>query len=185
MRATVVGLDPGFRNCGFAQIKLGSEEGIDKIELVQLGVITTQASDKKLNVMQCSDNVRCTRELYGELKEVLKDAHIVCAESMSFPRNSSSAAKVAMCWGVIIALAERYGAVMLQRSPQEVKCAIVGRKSAGKEQVQEVLDRHFRKAQALLKLVPAGRQEHAYDALAAAVSCLRSDEVRLLTSRLE
>lgn len=59
----------------------------------------------------------------------------ICAESMSFPRFASAAAKMAMAWGGLVTT--WYAPPICQASPQEIKRALCGRADASKLDVEQ------------------------------------------------
>jgi crossover junction endodeoxyribonuclease RuvC len=174
----VLGVDPGFASLGYALLRLGTQTET----LVAAGVVRTQASDKKRKVLAADDNARRCREIARDLV-ALFDEHtplVICAESMSFPRNAATAAKMAMTWGALITIGHTRGAPIVQASPQEVKLALTRTKSASKEQVAAAVSKRYRNAPKLINVLPSTLHEHAYDAVASAVACLDSDAVRFL-----
>lgn len=197
-RPLILALDPGFAFLGYALLELlpdGSED------VLALGVVRTSPSNKKRKVLSADDNVRRCREISVKLSNLMngllpkkgngidtllpiRSVRIVAAEAMSFPRNSSSAAKMAMTWGLIIGEVESANLPLLQASPQEVKVALTGKKDASKSDVEKAVLRRYasssRKLQRFLADVPEKQREHAWDALAAGVACLNSDQVRLI-----
>lgn len=193
----ILGIDPGFASLGFAVLRLEAAGP----EVVTLGVVRTKKSDKKQRVLAADDNIRRCREIArpldslmtfgtsGYVPRALRDpgddraVRLVCAEKMSFPRNASAAAKMAMSWGMIVANLEHYGLPLLQASPQDVKRRVTGSASASKEEVQAALKKRFgRGLGRMVKALPEGEHEHAFDALASAVACLDSEEGRLVAS---
>lgn len=196
MSTTIIGIDPGFASCGYAIIDIGPST--KEAMVASLGVLRTKVSDKKQKVLASHDNVRRGRELVRPLRDLmlsgrilaekdlfapaaLKPVGLVCAESMSFPRSASAAAKVAITWGLIIALLDQFDLPLLQASPQQVKRAVVGSASASKDEVKDALCKRFgRGLHRMVKAIPASEHEHCFDALASAVACLDTDEVRML-----
>lgn len=168
----VLGIDPGFASCGYALIHVGTTGET----VVELGVLRTEKSAAKRQVLATDDNVRRTRELARPLTELVQRADVVCAESMSFPRNASAAGKMCLCWGLLVGLVFARDLPLLEASPQEIKKRICGRRDASKEELERELVRRY---EPLPPEVPASLREHAYDALGAAVACLDSDVIRL------
>jgi len=181
----VLGIDPGFKNVGYALVRLcrSSEE------IVRMGVIRTDKSSKKQRVLASDDNVRRTREIALELLAQLgvgpgnlSDTMVkgLAAESMSFPRNASAAAKMAMSWGVIGCLAALMDLPLVQSSPQAIKKCLCGTRDASKEEVQASLDaRYGGVLRERLGKVPRSLLEHPYDALGSVVAGLDSDTFRM------
>jgi crossover junction endodeoxyribonuclease RuvC len=186
----VLGIDPGFASIGWSVVRIDATGE----HLVDLGVIRTEKSAAKRNVRASEDNLERAKEIAQEIQDLIGKYRIqlVCAETMSYPRNSSAAAKMAMCWGVMAAIAQQHKIPIAQATPQEVKKAVTGRKDASKEEVQEAVRGLFPALQGgeakhggpyILRAVPRSLWEHPYDATAAVVAC-RESEVFLLARRM-
>jgi crossover junction endodeoxyribonuclease RuvC len=182
----IMGIDPGFAACGWALVRLRPTAE----EVLGLGVIETEKSDKKRQVRASDDNLRRARELTSELQVVLEQrggerVAVLAAEAQSWPRNAGAVAKVGIAWGVVAALATIHSVSVVQASPQEVKKAICGRKDASKEAIAEAMlswaaPRGAADAIRAMRAEVAGaKHEHAWDALAAVVTCLDSELVRM------
>lgn len=183
MSILVMGVDPGFANTGWALLELdGGVYGATPEKLVAMGLIETEKSSKKQKVLSADDNYRRAREISKAVRKLTRPT-VICAESMSFPRNASAAAKVAMTWGILADFCEAEDVPMLMTSPKELKKAICEDASASKETIQAALRVRYKDLPIeLLKAagIPPSSQEHPYDALAAAVACLDSESLRLL-----
>jgi Holliday junction resolvasome RuvABC endonuclease subunit len=177
-KPVLVGIDPGFASVGLAVVELRASND----HVVAVKVLRTEKSSAKKNLLASDDNLRRAREISCELRKVLfsDDYQVVgiCAESMSFPRNASAAAKVAMTWGILAALAQ--DTPIFQCSPQELKFRVVGSKTASKEDVQAALLQRFGADVAKLLDAPPSQHEHAYDALGAVVACGDADQIRMV-----
>jgi crossover junction endodeoxyribonuclease RuvC len=178
----VLGLDPGFASIGYAHVLLETSSE----NPVRMGVFETEKSSKKRHVLASDDNVRRAREIAVFLNELLtKGPHgpvrAICAETMSFPRSSSVAAKMAMSWGIISALSSLLDIPILQATPMELKLRVTGSKVADKEAVQRALETRYGKAKldTLCEGLAGGKLEHPYDALGAVVACRDSELLRL------
>lgn len=173
-----LGLDPGFACLGYAVVELTGTT----ISVKTLGIIRTEKSDKKRKVLASDDNLRRARELVRAFHPIAEGTVAICAEAMSFPRNSSAAAKVAMCWGVVACLSELMDVPIVQVSPKELKRAVCGNATASKEEVAKALDQRFGRtfAEELVgKGVAPSFHEHPYDALGAVVASLESEVLRM------
>jgi len=174
----ILGVDPGFASFGYSMVHL-----LPSIEEVMLtDVIRTQKSPKKLNVKAADDNFRRSQAIAAVLHEVVKKWQpvAIAAEAMSFPRNASAAAKVAMAWGILSDICYVYQLPMVQATPQEIKKALCDNKSATKSDIQRALeDRYPNQFLRFTQTVPAGQWEHGFDAAGAVVTCLDSDVVRM------
>jgi len=176
--ACVIGVDPGFANFGYGVMFLGT--GVEWI--TEVSVIRTQKTNKKQNVKAAADNFRRAQEISKAFHKVVnkvKPAAIV-AETMSFPRNASVAAKMAMAFGVLADICYVYDLPMVQATPQEIKKYLCDNKSATKEAVQEaLLGRYPGQFDAFMKVVPRSKWEHGFDSIGAILTSLDSDVVRM------
>jgi len=174
----LLGIDPGFAAVGYALVELLPVG--ERVE--ELGVLLTEKSGKVRAVRASDDNVRRGREidfgLWSVASSSMRSVVAICAESMSFPRHAGNAAKMAMCWGVIVGISARLGIPIVQASPQEVKKAVVGKKDASKEEVQAALKARYPCPATSVPFTKT-RIEHPFDALGAVVACLDSEVVRL------
>lgn len=172
--ARILGLDPGFATLGIARVRLGpSGEPLE----VGASAFTTEPSAKKLEVRAASDNVRRMREIYRklDLEVAAWVPEVICCEAQSWPRNAGAATKIGMAWGVIVAVAEQYDIPIVQATPQDVKVAVAGKKTASKDDVIGAVER----------LCPDLRWpdrkalwEHAADAISVVLACRSSETVR-------
>lgn len=178
----VLGLDPGFASIGYALVLLGPSGE----RPVRMGVFETEKSSKKRAVLAADDNVRRAREISVFLHDILtKGPHgpvrAICAETMSFPRSSSVAAKMAMCWGVVSSLSAMLDIPVLQVTPMGIKLAVTGKKTSSKEEVQAAVQARFGdEIRALCATLPNSKLEHPYDAFGAVLACRESEVFRLL-----
>lgn len=192
----VLGLDPGFASCGYAEIVLAPRERSEmKTSVERLGVLRTQKSAKKKSMLVADDNTRRARELSALLGMMIGDSDIVCAESLSHPRVKrangqwtiavATSCQNSMTWGVVVALAQHERKPLLQASPQEIRKRIGLEKKASKNDISDAMLKLFGEPalMELLSSVTSSQRVHAFDALAAAVACLDTDEIRLLLAR--
>jgi Holliday junction resolvasome RuvABC endonuclease subunit len=173
----VLGLDPGFASFGVAVVELLP----DGERVLALEVLRTSKDQAKRHTLASDDNLRRAGELYRGLSMLMLSLRpaALAAESMSFPRSSSVAGKMCLSWGVVAALAGQFCLPLVQASPQTIKGAVVGDKSASKVDVESALLRRYGNGIEDLVHVSEGQHEHAFDALAAVVACLDSDVMRM------
>ena len=176
----LIGVDPGFASFGFGVVRLLP----DTEEVVEMGVIRTKKSSLKQRTLAADDNVRRCREIASAMLQLVKiyDPVAICGESMSYPRNASAAAKVAMTWGIVCTIAEENSLPVFQASPQKIKSKLTGTQKASKSQVQDALRELYPVTDfdRLLEKFPMGEHEHPWDALASVVTCLDAEPVRLV-----
>jgi Holliday junction resolvasome RuvABC endonuclease subunit len=194
MPVTVLGLDPGFSTVGWALVQLFPKEE----KVVAMGLLRTEKSAKVRTVRASDDNLRRAGELSKALRALVGEngtqVTAVCAETMSFPRNAGSAAKMSLGWGVIACLATLAEVPVFQASPAEIKKVmglaglVTGKteaermkaKALSKKEVQKRLrERYGEHLNDLVKGIPASLQEHPYDALAAVVACLDAEGLKM------
>jgi len=179
----ILGLDPGFSSLGYAMTTWED----DRLRPLKIGVIHTKKANKKTHVLACEDNFERSRELAVALRRLISGQRIiaVCAEAMSFPRQASVAAKVAMCWGVLADITVTESLALVQPTPQRVKKALCGKITASKEEVQDAVvaygwtpeDRAALIAQ--IAALNKGDREHAVDALAVIITSADGEVLRL------
>lgn len=165
----ILGVDPGFASLGLAAVELT----LQTCAPLAAWVVHTEPSARKQAVRASEDNVRRCGELATALEAAVTrwSPVALAAETMSWPRNAGSAAKVALCWGVLVAVAHRHGLPLVQASPQDVKRALLGTKTASKEEMIAEVERRW---PGLELSTQATLQEHAADAVAVVVACLDS-----------
>lgn len=187
----VLGLDPGFASIGICVVAVGPNPQDDRP--VKMDVFRTSKSNAKRKVLASEDNFSRAKEIAVWLQALITryNIQLICAETMSFPRSSSVAAKMAMCWGVIASISAREKIPVTQASPQEIKKLLCQNKAASKEDVQASLNLLFRtdlvgpQSLPVKSAIPGSQLEHPYDALAAVVACRESEVVLLLRRMVE
>jgi crossover junction endodeoxyribonuclease RuvC len=116
--------------------------------------------------------------LAGDLEALLADLapEVVVVERVLFQVNARTAMSVGQASGLALAAAARAGIPVAQYSPNEVKLAVAGYGSAGKEQVQAMVA-------TLLGLDERPRPADRADALALAITHLAGAGLRQAASR--
>jgi crossover junction endodeoxyribonuclease RuvC len=196
--AIILGLDPGFSNVGWAIAEVSASGYITPYAM---GVFETEKSDKKKNVLATDDNFRRSREIARFLADLIENEthgykdddkvpdlrpELIAAESMSFPRNSSVAAKMAYSWGILASISETRNLPVVQVTPQALKKALTGNKSAEKADIAAAMNVLFGLAYLEgigLGKIPKSKREHPYDALGAIVACKDAELVRVLRGK--
>lgn len=175
----ILGIDPGFRHIGYSICGL-TETG----ELIpkKMGVIVSNPP-KNSTETKSKQNLDRIRFIHDELNRIIEknNIRVICVESMSFPRNASAAAKMAMCWGTIGSLAEIHNLEVHQASPQKIKRHITKLNKASKKEVEDALNAKFKRIEGIVSILPdiasgitPSLQNHAYDSLAATVTLVES-----------
>lgn len=147
----VLGIDPGLTRCGYGAV---AREGAS-LRAVAAGVLRTEpGTDVAGRLAELQAGVRAL------LAELAPDA--VAVERLFFQSNVRTAMSVGQASGVVLAEAASAGCAVVQYTPNEVKSAVTGSGTAGKEQVQRMV-------QSLLGLSETPRPPDAADALALAL----------------
>jgi crossover junction endodeoxyribonuclease RuvC len=160
-----LGVDPGLSRCGYGAVRS------DKSGLVPIayGHLTTSA-DLPLAVRLGA--------LWSDLERLLQDLHpdVMVVERVLFQVNARTAMSVGQASGLALAAAARAGCPVVEYSPNEVKLAVAGYGSAGKQQVQAMV-------QMLLGLDERPSPADRADALALAICHLSGSNLRAAADR--
>lgn len=176
-----LGVDPGLASCGVCVMQIEKTREV----VYETQVIVTEQSDKKLKVLAADDTFRRAREVAAVLRELVarRGVRLIAAESMSFPRSASAAAKMATVWGVLASISSEFSIPVIQTSPQNVKKVVCGSKQASKKEVQRAIEQRYPgQFEDFKACFPATRYEHGFDAAAVLVSCLDGEIVRMARS---
>jgi crossover junction endodeoxyribonuclease RuvC len=152
----VMGIDPGLSRCGYGAVRQEKGEPVAVVS----GVITTPPSNPLAE--RLAELLRELRLLFSRLSP-----DVVVVERVLFQANARTAMSVGQASGLALAAAAEAGISVAQYSPNEVKQAVTGWGSAGKEQVQRMV-------QVLLDLPEKPSPPDRADALALALCHLAS-----------
>lgn len=178
----VMGVDPGFASLGWVVVDP------EALELLACGVFRTEShrsTSKK--VLAADDNFRRAKEIAAWFDDKrFANVRLVCAESMSFPRNASTSSKLGLCWGVLAAICYVRRIPVTQLSPQKIKKKVTGHNNAKDALLNEALETAYPGATKMIETaIPATtQQQHAYDALGAVHAARDSELFVLLRGRL-
>ena len=148
----VLGIDPGLTRCGYAVV---DGRGPSAATAAALGVIRTPSGDELPHRLA---------SLRAELVDLLREHQpdVVAVERVFFQVNVRTAMSVGQASGLALCEAAAAGCEVVQDTPNEVKDAVAGYGSAGKEQVAKMV-------QARLRLSAPPRPADAADAAALAL----------------
>lgn len=178
MPTRVLGVDPGFASLGYAVVDL---DDVSETPLC-MGVVETKKNNRKQKVLACEDNFVRAQELIRQVHALVTsyDVKAICAEAMSFPRNASTAAKMALAWGAMAALCDYESMPMVQATPQQIKKVVASKRTASKTDIQDALVNRYPEVDRMLDNLAKTKREHAADALGAVVAALDSDVIRMV-----
>ena len=159
----ILGIDPGIGICGFGLIETTSRANAKALDF---GAVTTKVDAPMAERL---------KELYESLSQVFKETkpEVVAIEKLFFSKNITTGIAVAEARGVILLVAEQFGAKIREYTPNEIKKALTGYGSATKTQMEEMVKIH-------LGLEKKPKPDDAADALAAAITCsflYREDDI--------
>ncbi len=185
MRPHVLAVDMGFAALGYSIIRIGPTELDD--EIMELGVFTTKLSPAKRRAFVADDNIRRTAEVFEFLHGLLVGAYkprAVAAESFSYHKGIKASAKMGLAWGALVSAVTLLKRPFLDTSPQDVKLAATGKKTATKEEVQDGVRNRFPSRPSVFAIAaPGGLHEHAFDSAGVFMAVQRSNIVKLLRPR--
>ncbi|MDR3333692.1 MAG: crossover junction endodeoxyribonuclease RuvC [Treponema sp.] len=149
----IIGVDPGLAASGWGIIDFDHQ----RIRYIAHGCIETKADrPRSERLFSIYDRFRTLLEIYHPSEGAI--------ETLYFSKNVSSAIPVAEARGVLcMSLAER-GLPVREFTPNTIKQAVVGRGTADKAQVQDLV-------RIILGLPSIPTPNHAADALGVAVCC--------------
>jgi crossover junction endodeoxyribonuclease RuvC len=170
----VLGIDGGFASMGLAAVHIRG----DRETLTQAWVVRTELSSRKLGVRSGDDSCRRARELAAAVELAIQthSPAAIAIESPSWPRSAGVAAKMGIAFGIVFALAEKHRLPLVMASPQEVKKALCGSKTATKDEIILAVESRFPDI-----VWPKQKTlwEHAADACAVVVACLDSPALQM------
>ena len=148
----VLGVDPGMTRCG-----LGVVEGVPgrQLTLVHVDVVRTPPD------ADIGDRLLAQADAVAEVIEQFAP-DVVAVERVFSQHNVRTAMGTAQVAGIAILAATRAGIPVALHTPSEVKAAVTGSGTAGKDQIGAMVTR-------LLRLTAAPRPADAADALAIAI----------------
>jgi len=159
----VLGIDPGTATTGYGLVRQ-AEDG--SLEAVEFGAILTPAE------MPMPDRLA---SLYQQLQEIIllhrPDSSAV--EKLFFQKNVKTALSVGQGRGVVLLALAQAQLPIGEYTPNEIKQAVTGYGSAGKQQMQEMV-------RLLLRLDKRPKPDDAADALAVAICHVHSSRYQSL-----
>jgi crossover junction endodeoxyribonuclease RuvC len=149
---TILGIDPGLANCGYAVVL--EEKG--KLSALTWGCITTSAENEEPERLAA---------IHRAVEEIIKEhkPDIVACEKLLFNTNVTTAISVGRAQGVVFLAAAGGGLPVCEYAPLEIKQAVAGYGGADKAQVKQMVKR-------LLGLSEDPKPDHAADALAVCIA---------------
>jgi len=170
MKINVVGMDPSIRNWGYAMAVLDTETLEIAVQSLDLSVTAKESA-------KAADGFRRSRLHMARMRKNTADASICFAELPTGSQSASAAKAIGVCVGIMAAVE----IPLICVSPNDVKIATVGKRTATKSQmINWGLRRHPEASWMMRKskgtLVPVAANEHLADAIGAIYAGLLTDE---------
>lgn len=172
----IAGIDPGMRNTGIALAEYNLTTG--EWAPIKVAIVQTERRAGKV-VRQNSDDYRSGREMIRGVDAILRE-HQVKFVFAELPTGAQSA-RAAFAFGMTTAIMAGLTPPLIQVTPQEVKMASVGIKTATKEQmiawaVGRFPDVGWLKRKSKGEMVLMNDNEHLADACAAIAAGVQTVE---------
>lgn len=152
----ILGIDPGYGRVGIAVI-----EKTNKGEkLVHSECFETDARlPHPKRLLLIGERIREVIEKYQPNK--------IAVETLLWSKNKKTALQVAEARGVILLEAARYGILIYEYNPNQIKLAVTGYGKSDKKQIICMVEK-------LVKMKPQRRHDDEYDAIATGLTCAAS-----------
>ena len=166
----ILGIDPGVASTGWAIINYQNLK-ISGCQDVNYGVIKTKTG------LPMAERLAI---IYQKLSEIIKEfkPEICAIEEIYFGKNAKTAMMVGQARGVVILTAVNAGLLIYEFTPLQVKIAITGYGRAEKMQMQKMV-------QKMLGLSELPKPDDAADALAVAICCAATNNLKTEISKLK
>jgi Holliday junction resolvasome RuvABC endonuclease subunit len=177
----VLGLDVSMTNTGWVVAVCDSD---NRLFLKACGVIQTEKLATKEKVSNTVDTLRRAAHIHDELETVCSKHNpvLICAESMSWPRNAGSAIKMSAAWGAISPLLMKHP--LIEVGPQAIKKVLTGSRSATKEEVEQAAKQRLAHSHQSIPLlessVKKALREHCWDALGSVLASQETERWKLI-----
>jgi Holliday junction resolvasome RuvABC endonuclease subunit len=180
----VLGIDMAFENMGLvcAEVDMMTCEVVD---VTDLKLVKTEKGKDSKQVRKSSDDLRRAREL----QQAISEASSVAGLAMAEVPGGSQSARAAKTLGIATGVLASVQCPLIEVSPEEVKLASVGKKTASKEEMRQwAFEKHPNAGWMMRKLkgefVPLNDNEHLADALAAIYAGVKTPAFRSAVAML-
>lgn len=176
----LAGIDPSLRN--FGMVKGDCDLSSGNFDLTSVELIETASDNKnKKTVRKNSDDLRRARQIYEAMEAFVKGVDMAFVE---IPVGSQSS-RAMTSYGICIGLLASLKVPLIQVTPNEVKLAGAGTKTATKQQMIDWATSEFPDAPWFSVIrkgeqVYTGKNEHPADALAAIYAGAKTDTFKQL-----
>lgn len=177
----VLGMDPSLRNWGIAAGTLNTETG--QLIVKHVNVIQALVPEGKTVRQNSKDLATAQQLMAGILPYLNEKPHLIFAEVPVGSQSARAMASYGVCVGVLGSI-RAHGIPFFEVTPNEVKLATVGSKTATKEEMIAFALREQPTASwpMVRGKLSAAKAEHMADAYAAIVAGLQTNEYRQLAA---
>jgi len=177
----VLGMDPSLRNWGIAAGTLNTETG--QLIVKHVNVIQALVPEGKTVRQNSKDLATAQQLMAGILPYLNEKPHLIFAEVPVGSQSARAMASYGVCVGVLGSI-RAHGIPFFEVTPNEVKLATVGSKTATKEEMIAFALREQPTASwpMVRGKLSAAKAEHMADAYAAIVAGLKTNEYRQLAA---
>lgn len=169
----IVALDPGLATFGLVAFDTDGT----RHRCVAADVFSSKPYTHRLGHEMADDRVRRCRELQRWLAPHLREAAVVAAEAMSFPRGAHAITCISLAWGVLVSELEANALPLVTAFPTIWRKHLV---RSGKEHAAhvEAVRRIPSFVPVARRIAPGALQVHALDALGVYAWSLSTNTVR-------
>jgi len=176
----VLAIDPAMSNLGLVVADVDVVSG-EIVGTPELRLTSTAPGKDKKTVRKSSDDLRRCRELYTAMAPLVDRVDLVCSEMPIGSQNSSAMKGVGVCTMLLATISKP----LIELTPEEVKLAAVGKKTATKaEMISWAYHRHPEADWLRANGKPEGALVNANEHIADAVAVIRAgtltDQFKLL-----
>lgn len=177
----VLGMDPSLRNWGMAAGVLDTDTGL--LTIKHVNVIQPVVPEGKQVRQNSKDASAAQQIMAGVLRYLKEEPHLIFAEVPVGSQSARAMASYGICVGLLGAI-RAMGIPFFEVTPNEVKMATVGIKTATKNQMIDFAMREQPNANwpMVRGKLSSAKAEHMADAYAAIVAGLQTNEYKQLAA---
>lgn len=175
----MLGLTPGFRSFGWALMRIEPELEV----VICAGVLRTRTAWRTSDDISSQDLHRRGRELAALLRLVVQRERVdvIAARALEWVRSAKMMQESGRAWGVVDTYAAAADLPLLEVAPQDLAAAMTNRRDASRQDVEQAVRLRY-PGEWIADLedeVTEGQREHAFEAVATAVTALPAQVCRV------
>ena len=177
MLLTVAGLDPALSNLGMVKATIDLADPDYPIAIQRMELVETKPEKQRKNVRKNRQDLKRVKKLHRALTAFIADVNLVFAEIPVGSQSSRASVSYGVCLGLLVDIRKP----LIQLSPDEVKIAACGSRTASKEEMIAWASALYpdagwltRKHRGQIELL--GKNEHLADAVGTIHAGLLTDQ---------